>query len=367
MIEIFFIWINLVTLMVQFIKMKTINAALASYGMSGEIFHGPLLNAHKGFNIISILERTKNRSHDRYPAANIARSYEEILVDKKVELVIVNTPDKYHFEMASEAIRASKHVIVEKPFTLSTKEAEELISLSRTTGKILSVFQNRRWDGDFMTVKKIINGQMLGRLVEYEAHFDRYRNYLQKSSWKEQPSSQSGTIYNLGSHLIDQALVLFGLPEAVFADIRALRTGAEVDDAITLLMRYPEIKVSLKISYLVREPGPRFSLHGTEGSFLKWGSDPQEEDLKSGKQPGIPGWGEEPEELWGILNTEINGTKFRAKYKTLPGNYLAYYDDIYNAIVNHEEPSVTAEQGRDVIRVIEAAKESSLLRKEVRI
>jgi predicted dehydrogenase len=347
--------------------MKTINAALASFGMSGEIFHAPLLNAHKGFNIISILERTKNRSRDRYPSANIVRSYEEILTDDKVDLVIVNIPDKDHYEMALMAIKANKHVIVEKPFTLRVKEANELISLSEKTGRLLSVFQNRRWAGDFMTVKKIINEGLLGRLVEYEAHFDRYRNYLQKESWKEQPSSQTGSIYNLGSHLIDQALLLFGLPAAVFADIRALRTGAEVDDAFTLLLRYPEIKVTLKVSYLVREPGPKFTLHGTHGSFLKWGADPQEEDLKSGRQPGSPGWGEEQEEYWGILNTEINGQQYKKKYKTLPGNYMAYYDDIWDAITNNRKPSVTAEQGRDVIRIIEAAKESNSLRKEVNL
>jgi predicted dehydrogenase len=357
--------INLVILTVQLLIMKTIKVALASYGMSGEIFHAPLLSAHKGFNLYSILERTKNRSHERYPSANIVRSYEEIIEDDKVDLVVVNTPDKYHYEMALEAIKANKHVIVEKPFTLSVKEADELISLSLKTGKLLSVFHNRRWEGDFQTVKKIIDNRLLGRLVEYEAHFDRYRNYLQKGSWKEQVESKTGSIYNLGSHLIDQALLLFGLPEAVFADIRAMRTGAEVDDTFILLMRYPEIKVSLKVSYLVREPGPRFLLHGTDGSFLKWGIDPQEEALKAGRQPGNPGWGTEPEEFWGILNTESNGKHYRSKYETLPGNYLAYYDDIYDAISNHRQPYVTAEQGRDVIRVIEAAKESSQLRKEV--
>ena len=345
--------------------MKTINAALASFGMSGEIFHAPLLNAHKGFNIFKILERAKNRSYDRYPSANIVRSFEDILTDDNVDLIIINTPDKFHHEMALQAIKANKHVIVEKPFTLNVKEANELISLSKKTDKILSVFHNRRWDGDFMTIKKIINKGLLGRLVEYEAHFDRYRNYLQKESWKEQAISGSGTIYNLGSHLIDQTLVLFGLPEAVFADIRSLRSGAEVDDTFTLLLKYPEIKVTLKVSYLVREPGPKFSLHGTQGSFLKWGTDPQEDDLKSGKRPGSSGWGKEAEDIWGKLNTETNEYKYNGKYETLPGNYLAYYDDIYDAIINNRKPAVTAEQGRDVIRVIEAAKESNATRKEV--
>lgn len=339
--------------------MKTINVGLASYGMSGEIFHAPLLHVHKGFKIIKILERTKNKSHKRYPYVNIVRSYEEITGDKNIDLIIINTPDKEHHQMALQAIRAGKHTVVEKPFTLYTDEAEELIAASAKAGKLLSVFQNRRWDGDFLTVHKIIHEGLLGRLVEYEAHFDRYRDYLKPESWKEQSDSGSGTIYNLGSHLIDQALILFGLPESVFADIRMMRTGAEVDDAVTLLLKYPEIKVTLKASYLVREAGPRYSLHGTHGSFLKWGTDPQEEELKKGQWPSGPDWGRENEENWGILNTEINGLHYSGMVETLPGNYMAYYDDIYEAILKNQKPAVTAQQGRDVIRVIEAARESS--------
>jgi scyllo-inositol 2-dehydrogenase (NADP+) len=347
--------------------MRIINAALASYGMSGEIFHAPLLSAHNGFHLYKVLERTKNRSRERYPTVNIVKSYKEILSDDKADLIIVNTPDKDHYEMALQAIRAGKHVIVEKPFTLSVKEADELIAESEKTGKILSVFHNRRWDGDFLTVQKIIHKRLLGRLVEYESHFDRYRNFLKQESWKEQASSGSGTIYNLGSHIIDQALILFGIPVSVFADIRILRAGAEVDDAFILLLKYPEVLVTLKSSYLVREPGPKFSLHGTDGSFLKWGIDPQEEDLKSGKLPGGSDWGLEKEEIWGTLNTEMNGIHHTGKYETLPGNYLAYYDDIYDSIIYNRKPVVTAEQGRDVIRVIEAAKESSATGKVVKL
>jgi scyllo-inositol 2-dehydrogenase (NADP+) len=347
--------------------MRIINAALVSYGMSGEIFHAPLLSAHKGFHLYKILERTKNRSRDRYPTVNIVKSYKEILSDNKVDLIIVNTPDKDHYEMALQAIQAGKHVIVEKPFTLRVKEADELIAESEKTGKILSVFHNRRWDGDFLTIQKIIHERLLGRLVEYESHFDRYRNFLKQESWKEQASSGSGTIYNLGSHLIDQALILFGIPKSVYADLRILRSGAEVDDAFILLLKYPEVLVTLKSSYLVREPGPKFSLHGTHGSFLKWGIDPQEEDLKSGKLPGGSDWGCEKEEIWGTLNTEMNGIHHAGKYETLSGNYLAYYDDIYDSIINNRKPVVTAEQGRDVIRVIEAAKESSATEKAVKL
>ncbi len=347
--------------------MKTINVGLASFGMSGEIFHAPFLHVHPGFKIVKILERTKNKSRDRYSYANIVRSFEEITGDGNIDLVIVNTPDHYHYDMALQAIGAGKHVVVEKPFTLKVQEADELIAASAQKGKLLSVYQNKRWDGDFLTVQKIISEGLLGKLVEYEGHFDRYRNYLKPESWKEQVVSGTGTIYNLGSHLIDQALVLFGLPESVFADIRMLRPGAKVDDAMTLLLKYPEIKVTLKASYLVREPGPRYSLHGTQGSFLKWGMDPQEEDLKAGKLPSGPDWGKEEEENWGILNTEINGLHYSGMVETLPGNYMAYFDDIYEAITRNRKPAVKAGQGRDVIRVIEAAKESSKLGKAIKL
>jgi scyllo-inositol 2-dehydrogenase (NADP+) len=337
--------------------MNKIGVGLASYGMSGEVFHAPLLSAHPGFKIISILERSRNLSRERYPEAKVVRNYHELLADESIELVIVNTPDRFHYEMAREALAVGKDVILEKPFVLDSRKGDELISMAADRGCLLSVFQNRRWDGDFLTIRDILDKGLLGRLVEYEAHFDRYRNFLQENTWKEDPASGTGTLYNLGSHLIDQALVLFGRPEYITADIRVQRTGGKVDDAFTLWLAYPGVKVTLKASYLVREPGPRYLLHGTEGSFLKYGIDPQEEALKNGELPGGPGWGREPEKEWGRLNTTIG--PYNGPYETLPGNYGAFYDNIYQVLTVQSDPAVTAAQANLVIRVIEAAFESN--------
>lgn len=337
--------------------MRRIGVGLASYGMSGEVFHAPLLSVNPGFEIISILERTKSLSRERYPEVKIIRHYHEMLNDDSVELVVVNTPDRLHYEMARQALEAGKHVILEKPFTLDSREGEKLIGIANERERLLSVFQNRRWDGDFLTVREILDKGLLGRLVEYEAHFDRYRNFIQQNTWKEEPESGTGTIFNLGSHLIDQALVLFGKPEYINADIRVQRTSGKVDDAFTLWLGYRDVKVTIKASYLVREPGPRYLLHGTEGSFLKHGIDPQEEALKKGELPGGPDWGEESLEEWGRLNTAIG--EHNGPYRTLPGNYPAYYQNIHETLTGKAKLAVTANEANLVIRVIEAAIESS--------
>jgi len=263
---------------------RKIKTALASFGMSGKVFHGPLLHVHDGFEISKILERNRSESNKRYPSSQIVRKYADIITDKNIELVIINTPDHIHYEMTKHALEAGKHVVVEKPFTLKYAEADELIKIAKKKKRLLSVFQNRRWDSDFLTVQKVIKNKLLGRLVEYEAHFDRYRTFIQ-DNWKEDASVGTGTLYNLGSHLIDQALVLFGFPQWVFADVRHARKDSKVDDAFDIRLGYPEVRVTLKASYLVREPGPKYILHGEQGSFHKYGMDIQEEELKKGRWP----------------------------------------------------------------------------------
>lgn len=339
--------------------MKTIGVALASYGMSGQVFHGPLIQENPGFRMVSILERSKNLSSSRYPGIRIERDYKALLNNDEVELIIVNTPDPFHYEMSLQALEAKKHVVVEKPFVLDSNKGLELIELARKKDVLLSVFQNRRWDGDFLTIREILRKGLLGRLVEYEAHFDRYRNFIRENTWKENPKMSSGTLFNLGSHLIDQALVLFGNPMHVTADVRIQRTGGNINDAFTVWLGYQGIKVTLKASYLVREPGPRYLLHGTEGSYLKYGIDPQEENLKDGHLPEGENWGKEPESNWGILNTGVKDKPYRGKYRTLQGDYRIFYQNIYGAIREGKKLSVPAEDANRVIKVIEAAQESS--------
>jgi predicted dehydrogenase len=257
--------------------------------------------------------------------------------------------------------------VVEKSFTVTVKEGKELIELAGKKNKVLSVFQNRRWDGDFMTVRKIIENKLLGRLVEYESHYDRYRNFIKEGTWKEDPDSMTSILDDLGSHMIDQVLVLFGMPGSVYADIRKIRTGTKVNDYFHLELSYSDIKVTIKGSYLVREAGPRYTLHGTEGSFLKWGVDPQEEALLQGIYPNESGWGKEPDSQWGTLNTNIDNLHFQGKLETIPGAYINYFTNIYNAIAKGEELAVIPSEALNIIRVIEAARESDRLKKVIDI
>jgi scyllo-inositol 2-dehydrogenase (NADP+) len=346
-------------------KNQKIKTALLSFGMSGEVFHLPLLEAHTGFEVISILQRNAGKAARH--SYNVVHQYEDILKDENVELVIVNTPNETHYPYALQALQAQKHVIVEKPFTVNVQEADELIALSRQNNRMLSVFQNRRWDADFLTVKKVLEQHLLGGLVECEIHYDRFRNYIEPNTWKEEPKPGTGILYNLGSHLLDQALVLFGMPRFLDARLGIQRPGGRVDDFFDIRLEYDGFFTILKSSYLVREQGPRFILHGTEGSFVKSGIDPQEQALKDKKTPAVQGWGTEPREVWGRLNTSANGKRIEGLYESVPGNYLSYYDNIYKALRSGEPLAVKPEEARNVILLIEACQESNRKRSAVQL
>ena len=344
---------------------KKIQTGLLSYGMSGEVFHGPLLEAHPGFEIARVWQRNPSKPvKHSYP---IASQYDELLNDGSIDLIIVNTPNDSHFSFAASALKAGKHVVVEKPFTVTVAEADQLIDLAKQYNKILTVFQNRRWDSDFLTVKKVLGANMLGKLVECQIHYDRFRNYIEPGTWKEDPKPGTGILYNLGSHLIDQALFLFGTPQYLDARVGIQRPGGRVDDFFDIRLEYSGFMVILKSSYLVREQGPRFVLHGTEGSFVKSGIDPQEQALKDKKIPGMEGWGVEGREWWGKLNTTIDGKPFEGPIETVPGNYPGFYENLYDAITADALLRVKASDGRQVIRLIEACYESSKHKRAVKI
>lgn len=336
-----------------------INTAILSYGMSGEIFHAPLLTAHKGFQLMKILERSKDKAKARYPDVKIVRSIEEVLDDDSIELVIVNTPHESHFELTTKVLEAGKHAVVEKPFVVSSTEGEQLIALAKGKNILLTAFQNRRWDGDFKTVKSVLASGVLGTMVEFEAHYDRYRPEVDRSTWKESKGVAAGILYNLGSHVIDQALDLFGMPESVTAHTGIQREGGEAEDFYDIRLKYPNHYAILKSSYLVREQGPRYAIHGIKGSFIKYGLDPQEQALKDGLLPGTLTWGTEPEDWWGTLNTEINSLHFTGKIETLPGNYLEFYDSVFSVLREGKKPEVTARAANNVIKIIELVIQSS--------
>jgi scyllo-inositol 2-dehydrogenase (NADP+) len=282
-----------------------------------------------------------------------------MLGDKEVELVIVNTPSYTHYDHAKKSLEAGKHTIVEKPFTTTVAEAKELVALAKAKNVKLSVFQNRRYDSDFKTVKKILDEGSLGEIKEAEFHYDRYNPALSPKLHKETPGPGAGCTYDLGPHLIDQALFLFGMPEAVFADQNITRPGSKVDDYFEILLYYPAYRVRLKSGYFVKEPVPSFVLHGFYGSFLKSRADIQEPQLQAGISPDTAGWGREPESAKGFLHTEKNGTVIKEYVPTLPGNYGEYYEAIFKALRQNAPLPVTGEDGVNVITIIEAAFASS--------
>jgi len=339
--------------------MHPINTAILSFGMSGQVFHAPFIHVHEGFQFYAVWERTKDLARQNYPGVKTYRSLEELLADAAIELVIVNTPNATHYEYAKKALQAGKHVIVEKPFVVNVDEGEELLELAAQTGRLLSVYHNRRYDSDYKVVKKILEEGRLGAVVEAEFHFDRYRQELSPKLHKETPGPGTGALYDLGSHLIDQALQLFGFPQEVFADIRTVRPQGKVDDYFELLLYYPQLRVRLHCSYLVREALPAYILHGVNGSFIKSKSDVQEIALQQGELPGGAGWGAEPESERGLLHTEAGGEVTRKNVEAERGNYLDYFEAIYQALRNDKPLPVTAAEGLDVIRIIEAAVKSS--------
>jgi predicted dehydrogenase len=344
---------------------SSIKTAIASFGMSGLVFHGPLLKVNQGFEVVDILERSKNISEKMFPKAKIVRSYNEIIENPAIELVIVNTPDQFHFEMVKQALQNGKHVVVEKPITQKSNEAEELIKLAKEKGLIFTVFQNRRWDGDFRTVQKVLADNKLGRMIEFESHYDRYRTAITSNTWKEEADEFGGVLYNLGSHMIDQVYVLFGKPKSVSAHLKIVRTGGKVTDYYDIRLEYGEFSAILKCSYLVKNPGPRYSIYGEFGTFHKWGIDPQEELLKAGNLPVGDNWGTEPESEWGTLSYEKNGVDFNEKIETLPGNYNLFYNNVYDAIRNGTELFVKPEEALEVLKILEACVLSNREKKTV--
>lgn len=351
--------------------MRIINTALIGFGMAGSVFHSPILSSMEGYNITKIYTNNADsirKINKLYPSTMVVSEVKEILSDPEVELVVIASPNAHHFSLTTEALLAGKHVVVDKPFTINTAEAEELIALAQKQGRVLSVFQNRRWDSDFKTVQRVIESGLLGSIVECEIHMDRYRNVIKDRAWREADIPGSGVLYDLGSHLIDQTLSLFGTPRALTADLRMQRQIAKTIDNFELILHYDKLKVTLKSGMLVRAELPHFILLGENGSFVKYGVDIQEEDLKAGLTPLTKSnWGEEPEQLYGTLYTTANGLDIKGKVKSEKGDYRAYYTNIYDVLVHHKELLVKPEQARNTIKLIEYAMESSEKQRTVSI
>ncbi|MFC5528079.1 oxidoreductase [Cohnella yongneupensis] len=344
----------------------TINVGLVGYGLSASVFHGPIIQRIEGMRLKAIVSSNAEKVNRDYPDVEVFDDVDSMLLRGEIDLVVICTPNTTHYEFAKKAILAGKHVVVEKPFTVDASEAEELISLAKAQGVNLSVYQNRRWDNDFLTIKALLETGMLGKLSTYEAHFDRFRPVI-RDRWREKNLPGSGILYDLGSHLIDQALNLFGMPQTLWADIRSERDGGQTDDYFHLILGYPNLRVILHSGSLVKLAGPRFVLHGDRGSFVKYGLDPQEDQLKLGMHPGDSGWGEDRPELYGKLSTVVGGLSMEAIISTIPGSYEAFYQGMAAAIQSGAPVPVQAEQARDTIRIIEYALQSHREQRTIQI
>jgi predicted dehydrogenase len=330
---------------------RKVKVGLVGFGMAGKYFHAPFLHTMAGFDLQSIVERSKEESKEHYPYAHIVRSVEELLAEEDIELIVIASPNDTHFEYARQALLSGKHVVIDKPFTITAKEGEELIALSEKHHKVLTVFQNRRWDGDFLTVRKLIQEGTLGEIQEYHANFDRFRPTIRTDSWKE----AAGILYDLGPHLLDQAFVLFGKPQKVKSDIQKQREGAPADDFFSIALDYPWGCATLSAGMLVENIGPHFKVKGSKGSFIKYGMDPQENRLKAGDMPVGDHWGEDEVEKYGVLETELG----KISIATEKGTYPVFYENVYQAIVKGEKLRVDPREALEVIRIIEQAKMGS--------
>jgi scyllo-inositol 2-dehydrogenase (NADP+) len=339
--------------------LEKIRTGIVGYGISSRVFHTPFISTNKHYDLVAFVERSKEESKELFPNAIIYRSIDEMIADPSIELVVITTPNETHFPYAAAALKAGKHVVLEKPFAISVGEATELVDIYKQSGKVLSVYQNRRYVSDFLTIRDLLSRQLLGDLHEFEAHYDRYRPEARPNAWREAIRPGSGILFDLGPHLIDQALILFGMPSEITADIRMQRPHSKVDDYFDIWLNYGFLKVKLHAGMLVREMGPRYMLQGTEGSFIKYGEDPQEALLRLGQLPLGENWGMEDERFNGILHTNINGQVTRTTVPTKPGNYGLFYENLYQTIRNQAPLQETPEHGLNTIRIIELAIQSS--------
>ncbi|MFA6402840.1 MAG: Gfo/Idh/MocA family oxidoreductase [Salinivirgaceae bacterium] len=339
--------------------MVPLKLGIIGFGLSGKVFQAPFLHVNPKFQLAKICSSRKSEINKLYPEAEVVNSVHDILNDSTIDLVVVSSPNTEHFEQTKIALQNGKHVIVEKPFVPNLDEGNHLINLAKKQDKVLAVFHNRRWDGDFKTVKSIIDSGALGSISEYEVHFDRFRPENDLSNWRSHNLPGSGVFFDLGPHLIDQTVALFGMPKAVFGDIRVARNEGLVDDTFEVTLYYEKHRAKLKAGVIVKELGPHFIIHGNKGSYVKYGLDPQENLLKEGVVPIGDDWGKEDDDRHGILNAVQDGHDVRNRFKTLNGNYMGFFDNVHEAITQGKPLTVTPETALNTIHIILTAIESS--------
>lgn len=352
---------------------KQIGVGIIGFGLAGRVFHAPFISAVPGLALITIMQRKGAQAAEAYPTVKIARTVEELLADPEIRLIVVATPNETHFDLAKQALLAGKHVVIDKPFTATSDQARELIVLAESMGLLVAPFHNRRWDGDFLTVRHLLERRAVGRLVTFESHFDRFRPIPTEHTWKEAWHPANGMLFDLGSHLVDQALALFGPPAAITASVRTDRDRSAVEDGFDMTLHYPDYEghgllAHCRASYLACDASPRFLLHGTAGSFKKHGLDPQEPAILAGKRPVMLGcapdtWLEEDSCHSGKLTVApdpgVPSNLVTSEERTMPGDYRLFYANVRDAINNRAPLAISSEDGYRVIKVLELARISS--------
>ncbi len=354
---------------------EEIGVGVIGFGLAARVFHCPFVSAVPGLRLRAIVSRSGDAAASAYPEAAVYRSAGELLQDSDVQLVVVATPNETHFALARQALEAGKHVVIDKPFAATSTEAVHLIELAAERRLVLAPFHNRRWDGDFLTLKKVLAGGSLGRLVTLESHFDRFRPVLREATWKEAGNPANGLLFDLGPHLVDQAVALFGLPRTLWASVRRDRDGSAIEDAFDICLGYEGLTVWCRSSMLAAQPAPRFVAHGTRGSFVKFGVDPQEPALIAGARPprlGEPGeWLREAETLGGALTLAPNpadpSSLVTEKVESEPGDYRLYYANVRDAIRGEADLQVLPEAGFAAVKLLEMARESSATARTLRL
>ena len=342
-----------------------IRVGLVGFGMAGRVFHAPLISSVDGLELAAIVERSSDHAEQRYPGIKICRTVDELLADSTIKLIVVATPNAAHFEIALSALEAAKNVVIDKPVAISSQEITQLLELAGGIGLQCIPFHNRRWDSDFQTIQNVLREKSLGELVHFESTFDRWRPGASTRVWKDDPE-QGGTLLDLGTHLVDQALTLFGPPESLGAEVRHERDGNGGNDSFTIRLHYfTSTTVTLGANSLSSLARPRFHLRGTKGNYWKWGLDLQEEELSKITRIESADWGKEPADHWGTLCVDNDGKIATQTVQPVSGDYRLFYAGVRDALLGNNKPPVAGIDAWRTARVLEWALESSKSHRDV--
>ena len=352
--------------------MAKLNVAIVGYGLAGSVFHAPLIATTDGLRVAAIVTNNPKRKREAkaaFPEASILIDPEQLWSNRHTcDLVVIATPNEHHAPLAMAAIDAGLPVVIDKPMAVTVKEANDLVLASQEKNVFLSVFQNRRWDNDFLTVRRLIGSDMLGQILRFESRFERYRPQPKENAWRESgdPAQAGGLLYDLGSHLIDQCVNLFGKPKEVYCEMNVRRPGAKADDDTFVALTYESgVIAHLWMSAVARMAAPRVRICGLKGTYEKYGLDPQEDALRAGRTPKDPDWGKEDPSKWGRIKSEIDGLAFDGQIETLPGAYQWYYSLVRDAILKNGAPPVEPGDALITMQIIEAALDSAMRKQPV--